>query len=120
MENLRRTEKAMMRVMSGVKIIEKRSSQQLMSLLNLKDTLDRLARANGVRWYGHVFRRNHGNVLRKGLNFEVARRRGCGQPNITWKRQVEEHADPIGLKTEDAIDRVTWRNGVLELLRNTR
>ena len=46
---LRRTEKAMMRVMCGVKIIEKKKSQELMSLLGLKDTLDGLARTSGVR-----------------------------------------------------------------------
>ena len=44
---LRRTEKAMMRAMCGVKIMEKRS-QELMSLLGLKDTLDGLARASVV------------------------------------------------------------------------
>ena len=27
-----------------------------MSLLGLTDTLDGLARASGVRWYGHVLR----------------------------------------------------------------
>ena len=46
---LRRTEKAMMRVMCGVKIIEKKKSHELMSLLGLKDTLDGLARTSGVR-----------------------------------------------------------------------
>ena len=46
---LRRTEKAMMRAMCGTKIIHKRRSQELMSLLGLKDTLDGLARASGVR-----------------------------------------------------------------------
>ena len=46
---LRRTEKAMMRAMCGVKLIEKRRSQELMSLLGLKNTLDGLARASGVR-----------------------------------------------------------------------
>ena len=40
-----------------------------MSLLDLKDTLDGLASASGVRWYGHVFRRNNGDVLR-ALDFE--------------------------------------------------
>ena len=44
----RRTEKAMVRAMCGVKLIEKRRSQQLMSLLDLKDTLDKLARASRV------------------------------------------------------------------------
>ena len=37
---LRRTKKFMMRAMCGVKIIEKRRSQELMSLLGLKDILD--------------------------------------------------------------------------------
>ena len=54
---LRRTKKAMMRPTCGVKIIEKRKSQELMSLLGLKDTLDELARVSGVRWYGHVLRK---------------------------------------------------------------
>ena len=35
--------------MCGVKIIEKRRNQELMSLLGLKDTLDELVRASGVR-----------------------------------------------------------------------
>ena len=43
-----RTEKAMMRAMCGVKIIEKRRSQEVMILLSLKDTLCGLARASGV------------------------------------------------------------------------
>ena len=50
---LRRTEKAIMRAVCGVKI-EKRMSQKLMCLLGLKNTLDGLARASRVRWYGHV------------------------------------------------------------------
>ena len=83
-----------------------------MSLLGLKDTLDGLARASGVRWYEHI--------LRRALDFEVAGRRERGRPNITWKKQVEEHTNQIELKREDAIDRVKWRNGVYELSRSTR
>ena len=45
---LRRTEKAMMRAMCKVKVIEKRTNQELMSLLNLMDTLDGLARESRV------------------------------------------------------------------------
>ena len=51
-------------------IIEKSRSQELKNLLGLKDTLDGLAKASGLRWYGHAFRR--------ALDFEVAGRRGCG------------------------------------------
>ena len=75
---LRKTEKAMMKVMCRVKIIEKRRSQELMSLLGLKDTLDRLARVSGVRWYGHVLRGDNDDVLRRVLDFEVAEEVGMG------------------------------------------
>ena len=73
---LRRTEKAMIRAMCGVKMTEKRSSQELMSLLGLKDTLDGLAGVSGVRWYGHVLRRDDGDVLRRALDFKVAEEEG--------------------------------------------
>ena len=33
---------------------------------------------------------------------------------------MEEHINQIGLKMEDAIDRVKWRNGVNELSRRKR
>ena len=95
---LRRTEKAMIRAMCRVKIIEKRRSQELMSLLGLKDTLDGLARASGVRWYGRVLREDNGDVLRRALNFEEAGRRGRGRLNMMWKIQVEEHTNQIKLK----------------------
>ena len=51
---LRRIAKAMMRAVCGVKLIEKRRSQELMSLLGLKDTLNGLAGASRVQWYGNV------------------------------------------------------------------
>ena len=42
-----RTEKTMITAMYGVKMIEKRKTQELMSLLGLKNTLDGLASASG-------------------------------------------------------------------------
>ena len=63
---LRRTEKVIMRAIYGVKMIEKRS-QELVSLLGLNDTLDGLARASGVRWYGHVLRKDNIDALRRVL-----------------------------------------------------
>ena len=91
-----------------------------MSLLVLIDTLDGLARASGVRWYGHVLRRDNGDILRRALNSELAGKRGRGQLNLTWRRQVEEYINQIRLKRKDAIDRVKWPNGVYELSRSMR
>ena len=35
-----------------------------MLMLTLNETMDQLAMANNVRWYGYVLRREDGNVLR--------------------------------------------------------
>ena len=117
---LRRTKKAMMRAMCGVKLIEKGRNQNLRSFLALKDTLDGLARASVLRWYGHVLRRDNGDVLRRELDFEVTGRRESGRPKMTRKRQIKEHTDQIGLKKEHAFDRTKWRDGVYKLSRNIR
>ena len=55
---LRRTERAMVRAMCGAKLMEKKRTQDLMEMLGLKETAVQMAKANGVRWYGHVLRRD--------------------------------------------------------------
>ena len=102
----------MVRAMCGVKLMDKRNTEELMNLLGLKGTLDRLAKANGVRWYGHVLRRDGDDVLRKALEFQVSGQRKRGRPKKTWKKQVEEEIEKIGLKKENASDRSKWRMGV--------
>ena len=47
-------------------------------MLGLKETIDRLATANRVRWYGHVLRRDDDSVFRVALNFEVSGKRKRG------------------------------------------
>ena len=41
----------------------------------LKETVVQMAKANRVRWYRHVLRRDDGHVLRKALEFEVMGKR---------------------------------------------
>ena len=74
-------------------------------MLGLKKTIDRLAAANGVRWYGHVLRTDDDSVLRVALNLEMSGKRKRGQPKKTWKKQVEKETKKIGLKKEDALRR---------------
>ena len=75
---LRRTERAMMRAICGAKLMEKKKTEGLMEMLGLRETAVQMAKANGVRWYGHVLRRDDGNVLRKALEFEVRGKRMQG------------------------------------------
>ena len=85
-----------------------------MEILGLKETVVQMAKANGVRWYGHVLRRDDGHVLRKALEFEVKVKRKRGRPKKSWKTQVEKESKSISLETEDAMNRARWRVGVGE------
>ena len=58
-----------------------------MVMLGLKETVVQMAKANGVRWYGHVLRRGDGHVFRKELEFEVKGKRKRGRP---IKEDVED------------------------------
>ena len=57
--------------MCGVKLLEKKSTKDLMPMLDLGETVDHLVTDNGVRWYGHVLRKDKNNFLRGALDFEV-------------------------------------------------
>ena len=109
---LRRTERAMVRSMCGVKLVDKKKMEDLIEILGLKETLDRMAKANGVRWYGHVIRRDDDNIQKKAMMMEVNGKRNRGRRKLTWRRQVEEKVKKIRLKIEEAGDRTRWREGV--------
>ena len=66
-------------------LMEKKRTEDLMEMLRLKEAVVQMAKANGVRWYGHVLRRDDGYVLRKALEFEVKGKRKRERPKKTWK-----------------------------------
>ena len=109
---LRRTERAMVRSMCGLKLVDRKNTQELMEMLGLKKTLDGMAKANGVRWYGHVIRREDDNILKKAMMMKVNGQRKRGRPKMTWKRQVEESVKKVRLKIKEAAGQTRWRKGV--------
>ena len=81
-------------------------------MLGLKETIDRSATTNEVRWYGHVLRRDDDSVLTAALDLEVSSKRNRRRPKKTWKKQLKEETEKIGLKKEDALNRAKWKDGV--------
>ena len=59
-----------------------------------------------------MLRRDDDSVLRVAQNFEVSGKRKRGRPKKTWKKQVEEETEKVGLKKKDALRRDKWRDGV--------
>ena len=64
---LRRTERAMVRSLCSVKLVDETNIEDLMKMRGLKETLDKMAQANGVRWYGHVVKRDEESILKKTM-----------------------------------------------------
>ena len=61
-------ERAMVRAMCGRKVVDKKTTEEQMDMLGLKETVGGLSAANGVRWYGNVLRRDDDGVLRVALH----------------------------------------------------
>ena len=80
---MRRTETEMIRALCGVNLLDQRSSEELIDMLGIKKSLDRMAKARSMRWYGHVLRKEDENVIVKALKFEVSGSRERRRPKQT-------------------------------------
>ena len=76
MEILQRTKRSMVRTMCGVPLKDRKRITDLMIMLEFSETIDQLAMANSVCWYGHMLRREDGHILRRALNFKVIEKAG--------------------------------------------
>ena len=117
---LRRAERFMVSVICGIKLVDKRNTEELMDMLGLKKAADKLARAHGARWYGHVLRQPEKDVLMKAMVHEVNGKCKHGQSRIKWREQVEGNVRRIGLKKEDVADQCRWREDVRRVVEVVR
>ena len=84
-----RTESAMLRSMCAVKLVDRKNNEELMKMLGLEEILDKMAKINGVLWYGQVVRRDDDNVLKKALMLEVNGQRNQGRPKQIWRSKLK-------------------------------
>ena len=90
MEILQRTERSMVRAMCGVQLQDRKRSTDFMLSLSLSETIDQLAMANSVHWYGYVLRRGDGHVLRRAIYFELEGQRKKGRPKMSQKSSLRK------------------------------
>ena len=111
---LSRTRRAMVRAMCGQKVVDRKTTKERMDMLGLKETIDRLATVNGVRWYGHVLRRDDDSVLRVALNLEVSGKEKRERPSRRGERKdwFEEGGCPETRQVEGRSASNCRRNGV--------
>ena len=100
--------------------MDKKSTRDLMHMLDLNETIDQLAKANSVHWYGHVLRKDKNNFLRRAFDFKVEGTRKIGRPTKTWLKAVVEQSRKVGLNESDANKHSRWRLGVNTISRIMR
>ena len=102
-------QRAMVRKMCGVKLRDRKRSDELLSMLGLKEDIVTLVRRSRLRWYGHVLRRSEGEGIRRVLELVVVEgetRRG--RPKLEWREQMDKDRVKAGLGNVEAEDRVVW------------
>ena len=85
-------------------------------MLGIKESLERMAKASSMLWYGLVLRKEEENVMLMALKFDVSGSRGRGRPKQTWKKQVEYEMMKNGLVKENACDRTKWQGVVKTMI----
>ena len=88
----------------GVKLVDIKNNEELMEMLGLKETFDKMAKVNGVLWYECVVRRDDDNFLKKALMLEVNGQRNRGRLKQIWRRQVEENVTKVRLEVNKAAN----------------
>ena len=99
------TEEAMVRNTCRVALMDMKSTRELLQMSNLNETMDQLAKANGVRWYGHVLRKEKKNLLRRALDLKAKGARQRGRPKKTWLIAVIQQSRNATLNESDANNR---------------
>ena len=76
----------MVRATCGQKVVDTKTTEEQMDMLGLMETIDWLAKASGVRRYGHLLKRDDESVLRDALDLEESGKKKAR----TTKENLEE------------------------------
>ena len=97
----------MLRMMSGVTLMDKVRSEKLRSKLQV-ECLDRVIEVQRLRWLGHILRRPIGTMTRDVLELK-GDKYDRGRPKLRWEEIVYRDMKRKNLAKSDANDRNKWR-----------
>jgi len=108
---LNRTEMSMIRWMCGVKLNDRKKSEELKRTLRtgISQFDDQKSR---LRWFGHVERKDDNDWVKRCITREVEGIRQTGCPEKTWRDCVKNDMVSLGLLQKDAQSRNKWRRRI--------
>ena len=68
----------------------------------VEETVVEVIKKSGLRWMGHVLRKEDNEPVKRAWDLEVDDIRGKGRPKIAWKDMVTKESCKVGLNEEDA------------------
>ena len=105
---LQRTERSIVRAVCGVQLKDRKRSKDFMLMLGMNETIDQLAMANSVHWYGHVLRREDDHIVRRALGLKVEGQKKKRRLKKTRKKQDEEDSEKAEMRRGDTVCRSKW------------
>ena len=84
------------------------------------DDLEEHLRQKGLRWFGHIARRDEDVEIKKVFELNIEGRKKRGRPVKRWIDVVEEDMKKRGVFQQDAGDREGWRRRAVKGLANPR
>ena len=97
---LNRSEMSMIRWICGVKLNERKKSEELRELLGL-EPVSLMIKKNRLRWLGHVERKDDNDWVKRCITWEVEGIRQTGRPKKTWWDCVKNDMESLGLSQKD-------------------
>ncbi|KAF7658937.1 hypothetical protein LDENG_00005840 [Lucifuga dentata] len=101
-------ETKMLRFSLGVTRMDRIRNEYIRGTAHVRCFGDKVREAR-LRWFGHVQRRDSEHIGRRMLRLELPGRRPRGRPKRRFMDVVKEDMKLVGMREEEAEDRVRWR-----------
>ena len=115
---LRGVERRMIRMMCGVRLVDRVSTDLLRDRVGVVVTIEDFIIQRRLRWYGDVIRRDTSSQKREVMEHEITWKRKKGRPRKSWEECIKKDLERYGLRREDAYDRVKWREHIKAKIAN--
>ena len=111
---LQSCDRRMLRRLCGVTLRDRISSDEVLRRCGLESILLRVRKMR-MAWFGHVYRRDGNDPVRRVKEVEAPGRRPRGRPKKTWSDCVRGDLSAAGVPETAADDRARWKTIISSL-----